>query len=162
MDFGIAKFRIAKFSHCEIRIGIANFKLALRNGFWHCEISHCEIFALRNWNWHCEMDFGIAKFSLALRNGLWHCEIFFGIAKFSQCEISQRAIFAKLQCTGDFGFRNAKLVCEQFAKFSHCEIGLRTVCENPVLLIFHAFLPVFNCISFSSLFLRFSIDFWAC
>ena len=31
MDFGIAKFRIAKFSHCEIRIGIANFKLALRN-----------------------------------------------------------------------------------------------------------------------------------
>ena len=142
MDFGIAKFRIAKFSHCEIRIGIANFKLALRNGFWHCEISHCEIFALRNWNWHCEMDFGIAKFS--------------------QCEISQRAIFAKLQCTGDFGFRNAKLVCEQFAKFSHCEIGLRTVCENPVLLIFHAFLPVFNCISFSSLFLRFSIDFWAC
>ena len=142
MDFGIAKFRIAKFSHCEIRIGIANFKLALRNGFWHCEISHCEIFALRNWNWHCEMDFGIAKFS--------------------QCEISQRAIFAKLQCSGDFGFRNAKLVCEQFAKFSHCETGLRTVCENPVLLIFHAFLPVFNCISFSSLFLRFSIDFWAC
>ena len=48
MDFGIAKFRIAKFSHCEfgiakfshceIRIGIANFKLALRNRFWHCEI----------------------------------------------------------------------------------------------------------------------------
>ena len=81
MDFGIAKFRIAKFSHCEIRIGIANFKLALRNGFWHCEISHCEIFALRNWNWHCEMDFGIAKFSLALRN--------FRNAKFRKGQFSQ-------------------------------------------------------------------------
>ena len=119
MDFGIAKFRIAKFSHCEIGIGIAKWTLALRNFF------------------------------LALRN-------------FRNAKFRKRAIFAKLQCTGDFGFRNAKLVCEQFAKFSHCEIGLRTVCENPVLLIFHAFLPVFNCISFSSLFLRFSIDFWAC
>ena len=66
MDLGIAKFRIAKFSHCEIGIGNANLKFALRNGIWHCEISHCEIFALRNWNWHCEIDFGIAK--LALRN----------------------------------------------------------------------------------------------
>ena len=57
---------------------------AMRNGLWHCEISHCEIFALRiwyceifalrNWNWHCEIDFGIAKFR---------------IAKFSHCEIAQ-------------------------------------------------------------------------
>ena len=47
MAFGIAKFRIAKFSHCEIKIGIAKSILALRNGIWHCEISHCEIFALR-------------------------------------------------------------------------------------------------------------------
>ena len=31
MDFGIAKFRIAKFSHCEIGIGIAKWTLALRN-----------------------------------------------------------------------------------------------------------------------------------
>ena len=53
MDLGIAKFRIAKFSHCEfciakfshceVGIGFANLKLALRNGLWHCEISHCEI-----------------------------------------------------------------------------------------------------------------------
>ena len=60
MGFGIAKFRIAKFSHCEfgiakfshceIGIGIAKSILALRN------------FALRNWNWHCEI-------------GIWHCEI---------------------------------------------------------------------------------------
>ena len=41
MAFGIAKFRIAKFSHCEIRIGIANF------------------------------EFGIAKWHLALRNAQW-------------------------------------------------------------------------------------------
>ena len=48
MDFGIAKFRIAKFSHCEFGIGIAKSILALRN------------FALRN--------FRIAKWVLALRN----------------------------------------------------------------------------------------------
>ena len=51
MGFGIAKFRIAKFSHCEfgiarfshceIGIGSVNSKLALRNGIWHCEISQC-------------------------------------------------------------------------------------------------------------------------
>ena len=41
MAFGIAKFRIAKFSHCEIGIGIAKFEigiaksiLALRNAQW--------------------------------------------------------------------------------------------------------------------------------
>ena len=149
MGFGIAKFRIAKFSHCEfgiarfshceIGIGSVNSKLALRNGIWHCEISHCEIFALRN-------------LKLALRNRFWHCEMAFGIAKFriakfSHCEFWVCEIFA---------LRNGS------AKFSHCEMGLRTVCENLFLLIFHACLPVFNCISLSSLFLRFSIEFWAC
>ena len=34
MAFGIAKFRIAKFSHCEIKIGIAKSILALRNAQW--------------------------------------------------------------------------------------------------------------------------------
>ena len=43
---------------------------AMRNGLWHCEISHCEIFALRIW--YCEI--------FALRNWNWHCEI-------SHCEI---------------------------------------------------------------------------
>ena len=57
MNFGIAKFRIAKFSHCEF--GIAKFS--------HCEFSHCEIFALRMW--YCE-NFRIAKLHLALRNWL--------------------------------------------------------------------------------------------
>ena len=79
----------------------------MRNGLWHCEISHCEIFALRiwnceifalrNWNWQCKFKIGIAKWhlalrnfalrnfriaklKLALRNGIWHCEI-------SHCEI---------------------------------------------------------------------------
>ena len=37
--------------HCEIGIGIAKLKLALRN-----------------WNWHCEIEVGIAKLELALRN----------------------------------------------------------------------------------------------
>ena len=64
MDFGIAKFRIAKFSHCEIDIA----------KFSHCEFSHCEIFALRIW--YCE-NFRIAKLHLALRNlnlalRIWH------------------------------------------------------------------------------------------
>ena len=135
MDLGIAKFRIAKFSHCEIGfarfshceigIGSVNSKLALRNGIWHCEISHCEIFALRNRFWHCEIS---------------HCEIFalrIWVGEFSHCEMGLR------------NFRIAKWVCEQFAKISF-------------LLIFHACLPVFNCISLSSLFLRFSIEFWAC
>ena len=58
MGFGIAKFRIAKFSHCEF--GIAKFS--------HCEFSHCEIFALRMW--YCE-NFRNAKLHLALRNAQW-------------------------------------------------------------------------------------------
>ena len=45
MDFGIAKFRIAKFSHCEF--DIAKFS-------------------------HCEIDFGIAKFRIAKFS---HCEL---------------------------------------------------------------------------------------
>ena len=149
---------------------------AMRNGLWHCEISHCEIFALRNWNWQCKFKIGIAKWhlalrnfalrnfriaklelalrnlKLALRNRFWHCEMAFGIAKFriakfSHCEILGCEIFA---------LRNG------FAKFSHCEMGLRTVCENLLLLILHAFRPVFNCISFFPLFLCFSIEFWTC
>ena len=89
MGFGIAKFRIAKFSHCEfgiarfshceIGIGSVNSKLALRNGIWHCEISHCEIFALRIWVGefsHCEM--GLRNFRIAK----WVCEQF---AKISFC-----------------------------------------------------------------------------
>ena len=56
MGFGIAKFRIAKFSHCEfgiakfshceIGIGIAKFRIAK---FSHCECGIAKIFALRNW-----------------------------------------------------------------------------------------------------------------
>ena len=142
MGFGIAKFRIAKFSHCEFDI--------------------CEIFALRNWNWQCKFKIGIAKWNLALRNfalrnfriaklklalrnGIWHCEI-------SHCEIFALRIWVGEFSHCEMGLRNfriAKWVCEQFAKISF-------------LLIFHACLPVFNCISFSSLFLRFSIEFWAC
>ena len=95
----------------------------MRNGLWHCEISHCEIFALRiwnceifalrNWNWQCKFKIGIAKWhlalrnfalrnfriaklKLALRNGIWHCEI-------SHCEF------------GLVNFRIAKWVCEIFA-----------------------------------------------
>ena len=149
MGFGIAKFRIAKFSHCEIGIGSANLKFALRNGIGHCEISHCEIFALRNGIWHCEIShceiFALRNLKLALRNGIWHCEI-------SHCEIFALRIWVGEFSHCEMGMRN----------FSHCEMGLRTVCENLFLLIFHACLPVFNCISLSSLFLRFSIEFWAC
>ena len=97
MGFGIAKFRIAKFSHCEI--GIA------------------KIFALRNWNWQCKFKIGIAKWHLALRNfalrnfrianvvlrKFSHCEIAFGIAKFRIANLELR------------DFRIAKLVCEIFA-----------------------------------------------
>ena len=53
MDFGIAKFRIAKFSHCEF--DIAKFS-------------------------HCEIDFGIAKFRIAKFS---HCELGIGFAKWT-------------------------------------------------------------------------------
>ena len=112
MDLGIAKFRIAKFSHCEfgfarfshceIGIGSVNSKLALRNGIWHCEISHCEI------------KIGIAKSILALRNGIWHCEI-------SHCEIFALRIWVGEFSHCEMGLRNfriAKWVCEQFTKIS--------------------------------------------
>ena len=65
MGFGIAKFRIAKFSHCEfciakfshceIEIVIAKFRIAK---FSHCEFGIAKIFALRN----C---------TVALRNAQW-------------------------------------------------------------------------------------------
>ena len=48
MAFGIAKFRIAKFSHCEFWVA----------KFSHCEFGIAKIFALRNCN-------------LALRNAQW-------------------------------------------------------------------------------------------
>ena len=111
-------------------IGIAKLVLALRNWL-------CEIFALR-------MEFGIAK--LALRT---HCE--FRNAKFRIGFV--RGNFRKATVYWVVGFRNAKLVCEHFAKFAMAANCLRTVCENLLLLNFYAFCPVFNCISFSSLFL---------
>ena len=121
---------IAKFSHCEFEFGIAKLVLALRNWL-------CEIFALR-------MEFGIAK--LALRT---HCE--FRNAKFRIGFV--RGNFRKATVYWVVGFRNAKLVCEHFAKFAMAANCLRTVCENLLLLNFYAFCPVFNCISFSSRFL---------
>ena len=107
MGFGIAKFRIAKFSHCEI--------FALR-------IWNCGIFALRNWNWQCKFKIGIAKWHLALRNfalrnfrianvvlrKFSHCEIAFGIAKFRIAKFSHCEF-------GLVNFRIAKWVCEIFA-----------------------------------------------
>ena len=77
MDFGIAKFRIAKFSHCEfdiakfshceIGIGIAKSILALRNfALRNFRIAKLEL-ALRNS--HCE--FGIANLAMGLRNAQW-------------------------------------------------------------------------------------------
>ena len=78
MDFGIAKFRIAKFSHCEFDIakfshcemdfGIAKFRIAK---FSHCEFGLrnfriaklvCEIFALRNWFANSLRNFCFADF----------------------------------------------------------------------------------------------------
>ena len=126
--------------HCEIEIGIAKLNLALRN--WHL--------ALRNW--HCEIriaNFGIAKFS--------HCEI--GLrthCEFWQCEISLR--FCERQISQSYSvpgywISQCETGCQHIAKFAMVANCLRTVCENLVLLIFHAFRPVFNCISFSSLFL---------
>ena len=95
MGFGIAKFRIAKFSHCEF--GFARFS--------HCEIGIGSVnskLALRNGIWHCEIKIGIAKWHLALRNfalRIW-------VGEFSHCEMGLR------------NFRIAKWVCEQFAKIS--------------------------------------------
>ena len=126
--------------------------------------------------WHCEIEIGIANLKLALRNRIWHCEI--GIAKFSHCEIGLRTHCEFWQCEISLRFcerqfsqsysvlgywiSQCETGCQHIAKFAMVANCLRTVCENLLLLIFHAFRPVFNCISFSSLFLRFSIDFWAC
>ena len=49
--------------------------------------------------------------------------------------------------------------CEVVAKF---RLGCEMVAKFPALLICTASHPVSNCISFSSLCLGFSIDFWAC
>ena len=124
MDLGIAKFRIAKFSHCEfgfarfshceIGIGSVNSKLALRNGIWHCEMAFgVAKFRIAKFS-HCEIKIGIAKSILALRNGIWHCEI-------SHCEIFALRIWVGEFSHCEMGLRNfriAKWVCEQFAKIS--------------------------------------------
>ena len=138
VNFAMRNF--AKVETNEQCIGIAKLKLALRN--WHL--------ALRNW--HCEIriaNFGIAKFS--------HCEI--GLrthCEFWQCEISLR--FCERQISQSYSvlgywISQCEIGCQHIAKFAMVANCLRTVCENLVLLIFHAFRPVFNCISFSSLFL---------
>ena len=129
------EFRNAKFRNrfdCETNeqcIGIANLKLALRN--WHCEIRIANL-ALRN--------FRIAKLVCELTAN-------FGNAKFRIGFV--RGKFRKATLYWGIGFRNAKLVANTLRNSQ----WLRTVCENLLLLIFHAFRPVFNCISFSSLFL---------
>ena len=142
--------------------------------YWPCEIGIAKL-ALRNWNWHCEIEVGIAKLKLALRN--WHCEI--RIAKlalrisqglpthceFWQCEISlrfcERRISQRYSVLG-YWISQCETGCQHIAKFAMVANCLRTVCENLVLLLFHAFRPVFNCISFFPLCLGFSIEFWAC
>ena len=138
--------------HCEIEIGIAKLELALRN--WHCEIRIAKL-VLRIW--HCEIR--IAKLALRISQGLpTHCE-------FWQCEISlrfcERRISQRYSVLG-YWISQCETGCQHIAKFAMVANCLRTVCENLVLLFFHAFRPVFNCISFFPLFLCFSIEFWAC
>ena len=81
MGFGIAKFRIAKFSHCEF--GIARFS-------------------------HCEMAFGIAKFRIAkfshcefglvnFRIAKWVCEIF-ALRNGSANSLRKSLFFADFPC----------------------------------------------------------------
>ena len=128
--------------HCEFEIGIAKLNLALRN--WHCEIRIANL-ALRNFRIAklvCELiaNFGNAKFRIGFVRGKFRKGTVYWCYWISQCE------------TG----------CQLIAKFAMVANCLRTVCENLVLLFFHAFRPVFNCISFFPLFLCFSIEFWAC
>ena len=142
--------------HCEIGIGIAKLKLALRNWNWHCEIG-VGIAKLVLRNLHCEIR--IAKLALRISQGLpTHCE-------FWQCEISlrfcERRISQRYSVLG-YWISQCETGCQHIAKFAMVANCLRTVCENLVLLFFHAFRPVFNCISFFPLFLCFSIEFWAC
>ena len=142
--------------HCEIGIGIAKLKLALRNWNWHCEIE-VGIAKLALRNSHCEIR--IAKLALRISQGLpTHCE-------FWQCEISlrfcERRISQRYSVLG-YWISQCETGCQHIAKFAMVANCLRTVCENLVLLFFHAFRPIFNCISFFPLFLCFSIEFWAC
>ena len=74
MDFGIAKFRIAKFSHCEFdiakfshcEIGIGSVNSEFRIAKWHLALRN---FALRNFR---IANFGLRNFRIAK----WVCEIF--------------------------------------------------------------------------------------
>ena len=153
-------------------------KLAMRNGFanfakWFANFAMRNfakvlmlyvrqmnsVLALRNWNWHCEIEIGIAKLALRISQGLpTHCE-------FWQCKISlrfcERRISQRYSVLG-YWISQCETGCQHIAKFAMVANCLRTVCENLVLLFFHAFRPVFNCISFFPLFLCFSIEFWAC
>ena len=96
--------------HCEIEIGIANLNLALRNWIWHCEIDFgIAKLALRNFR--IANGFGIAK--LALRT---HCE--FRNAKFRKGFVREK--FRKATVCWGIRFRNAKWVCELFAKIFSC------------------------------------------
>ena len=101
--------------HCEIEIGIANLNLALRNWIWHCEIGFgIAKLALRNFR--IANGFGIAK--LALRT---HCE--FRNAKFRNAKFRKgfmREKFRKATVYWGIRFRNAKWVCELFAKIFSC------------------------------------------
>ena len=128
--------------HCEFEIGIAKLNLALRN--WHCEIRIANL-ALRN--------FRIAKLV---------CELIanFGNAKFRKGFV--RGKFRKGTVYWGYWILQCETGCQLIAKFAMVANCLRTVCENLVLLFFHAFRPVFNCILFFPLFLCFSIEFWAC
>ena len=87
----------------------------MRNGLWHCEISHCE-FGFAKFS-HCEIGIGSANLKLALRNGIWHCEIShceigIGIAKF---EIGIAKSILALRNFALRNFRIANLGCEIFA-----------------------------------------------
>ena len=165
MRNGFAKFatwfaNFAMRNFAKVLMRQMNSVLVLRN--WHCEIGIAKLAKLALRNSHCEI--GIAKF--ALRN--WHCEFSQGLpthCEFWQCEISlrfcERRISQRYSVLG-YWISQCEIGCQHIAKFAMVANCLRTVCENLVLLIFHAFRPVFNCISFFPLFLCFSIEFWAC
>ena len=113
---------------------------AMRNGLWHCEISHCEIFALRilyceifalrNWNWQCKFKIGIAKWHLALRN--------FALRNFR---------IAKLE----LALRNLKLALRNgiwHCEISHCEIFALRILGCEIFALRNGFA---NCLRKSSL-----------
>ena len=109
----------------------------MRNGLWHCEISHCEIFALRiwnceifalrNWNWQCKFKIGIAKWHLALRNFALRN---FALRNFRIAKLKLALRNRFWHCEMAFGIAKFRI-----AKFSHCEFGLvnfriaKWVCE---------------------------------